>query len=179
MNHLAFTIQPPARKAKARPSPEYGLGFGEDCRRALQAAGFTVDRAGQFFADAGVHVDIVATNRQAISFYITCKGVRAGSRTGAPSATAFRKAVAQARALTDQGWGPVLLLAAHAAQARAVPGSEPRVDPEVIFDVLDPYTDGRRLRWLANADERQLRADLARRISRRPPEAIRRVTPQR
>ena len=34
------------------------------------------------------------------------------------------------------------------------------VDPEVLFEAIDPLHNARRLRWLAQADEEALRRDL-------------------
>jgi len=140
--------------------------FVKACRIALQAAGFTVDMGKQFFADAGVEVDLIATNRQGISFYITCRGTEQGPRPGAarPSAArTYKKAINRAAALHAQGWGPSLLLTTCAPDTERSRALLAAVNPEVLFDVVNPLTDVYRLRWLARADEHQLTADLARR----------------
>ncbi len=140
--------------------------FTRTCRAALQAAGFAVDMGKQFFADAGVEVDLIATNRQGISFYITCRGTEQGARPGVarPSAArAYKKAIGRASALHAQGWGPSLLLTTFAPDTERSRALLAEVNPEVLFDVVNPLTDIYRLRWLARADERQLAADLDRR----------------
>lgn len=139
--------------------------FTQTCRAALLSAGFAVDAGRQFFADAGVEVDLIATNRQGISFYITCRGAEQASVAAArASATrAYKKGIARAWALHMQGWGPSLLLTSYAPDTEKSRTLLAEVNPEVLFDVVNPLTDSRRLRWLARADERQLAADLDRR----------------
>ncbi len=80
--------------------------FTRTCRAALQSAGFTVDIGKQFFADAGVEVDLIATNRQGISFYITCRGTEQGAHPGMarPSAArAYQKAIGRPAACAGVG----------------------------------------------------------------------------
>jgi hypothetical protein len=63
-------------------SRQQGEWFEATCRQVLEAAGFTVDAVHQAIDDAGVEVDIIATNQHAISFFITCKGSYRGRRPG-------------------------------------------------------------------------------------------------
>jgi hypothetical protein len=82
-----------------------GDWFEESSRRVLEDVGFTIDAQRAVIADAGVEVDIIATNRQQISFYFTCKGSWRGRRPGARRTDTFKKAVAEALMLHAQGWG--------------------------------------------------------------------------
>ena len=146
-------------------SRRQGAWFEDTCRQILEAAGFTIDGVRQFFPDAGVEVDLIATNLHAISFYITCKGSYRGDRPGARRTDTLKKAIAEAYALHQQGWGPVLLLTSHLPNTRSGRALLASVDPEVLFDTINPLASDRRLRFLASADEARLREDLAARRS--------------
>lgn len=166
--YLTVVRWPGKPEVSGRRGPEKPAAsvFTQTCRTALQAAGFAVDTGRQFFADAGVVVDLIATNRHGISFYITCRGAEqvVATAAGKASATrAYKKGIAAAWALHTQGWGPSLLLTSYAPDTEKARSLLAGVNPEVLFDVVNPVKDGRRLRWLASADERQLSADLDRR----------------
>ena len=141
-------------------SRRQGLWFEELCRAILIDCGFTIDGEHVDFTDAGVEVDLIATNRHAISFYITCKGSYRGRRPGVQRTDTLKKAIAEAQALHAQGWGPILLLTSHLPNTHSGRALLASVDPEVLFDAIDPLHNARRLRWLAGADEATLRRDL-------------------
>jgi hypothetical protein len=140
-------------------------------REILTACGFTVEADSQYFPDARVAVDVIATSHRAISFYVVCKGGRnpsgqvtaAGNAMHSRASAAYKRAYSTAQALHAAGWGPVLLLTSHAPDTARARNLLTQIDPEVLFDVVNPLRDVRRLRWLARADERQLRHDLERR----------------
>lgn len=134
--------------------------FEEQSAQALMLAGFTIDGRRVRFADAGVEVDIIATNQQQISFYITCKGSMQGSRPGCERTDTLKKAIAEALILHQHGWSPVLLLTSHRPTTPSGLAMLHSVDPEMLFDVVNPTTDGKRLRWLARATEADLARDL-------------------
>ena len=148
-------------------SGQQGRRYEDTCAKALQDAGFVIDRLYQEIYDAGVEVAIIATNRHDISFYVLCTGTRPGARRTA----AIKQAVAAAYALQRQGWGPVLLLTAQLSQpprAQTLLGLGLAL---VLFDAvpvaLAPLPQLRatagyaRLAWLADAPEADLRRDLA------------------
>lgn len=142
-----------------------GDWFEQTSQQILSDVGFTIDAIRERIEDAGVEVDIIATNQHAISFYITCKGSWRGDRPGARRTDTFKKAYSEAAMLHAQGWGPVLLLTSHKPDTKSGLAMLGNVDPEIMFDVIDPVKDAKRLQWLANASEAELRADLQRRRS--------------
>lgn len=144
---------------------QQGDWFEESSRRVLEDVGFSIDARRVLIADAGVEVDIIATNRHQISFYFTCKGSWRGARPGARRTDTFKKAVAEALMLHSQGWGPVVLLTSHKPDTPAGRAMLANVDPEIMFDVIEPFKEARRLAWLATATEQQLRQDLQQRRS--------------
>jgi hypothetical protein len=142
-----------------------GIWFEDLCRAILIDCGFIIDGQHVEFGDAGVEVDLIATNRHAISFYITCKGSYRGKRPGVQRTDTLKKAIAEAQALHAQGWGPILLLTSHLPNTRSGRALLASVDPEVLFDTIDPLHNSRRLRWMAGSDEETLRRDLEERRS--------------
>jgi hypothetical protein len=144
---------------------QQGDWFEESSQRVLEDVGFSIDARRVLIADAGVEVDIIATNRQQISFYFTCKGSWRGARPGARRTDTFKKAVAEALMLHSQGWGPVVLLTSHKPDTPAGRAMLANVDPEIMFDVIEPFKEARRLAWLATASEQKLRQDLQQRRS--------------
>jgi len=141
-------------------SRSQGIWFENLCRAILIDCGFTIAGEHVDFAEAGVEVDLIATNRHDISFYITCKGSYRGIRPGVQRTDTLKKALAEAQALHTQGWSPILLLTSHLPNTRSGRELLASVDPEVLFDAIDPLHNARRLRWLAQADEEALRRDL-------------------
>jgi hypothetical protein len=162
VEQLGRTPRPRTRNNSSRWEEQ---AFTESCSQALRKAGFTVDTVHQFFPDARVMVDVIATNRHAISFYIACRGVNTCQDVLPRSRATFvyKAAMTQAHALCAHGWGPLLLLTSYPPDTRQARTVLAQIDPQVLFDVVNPLTGARRLRWLANADERKLRADLERR----------------
>lgn len=151
---------------------QQGEWFEDTCIQVLEASDFTITARLVYFWDAGVEVDIIANSRQEIAFYITCKGSYRGDRPGCRRTDTLKKAVGDACALHEQGWGPVLLLTSHLPNTPSGIAMLRSVAPEFLFDAIEPLNDSRRLRWLAHATEAQLRADLAQRrtlFTGRPP----------
>lgn len=146
-------------------SSRQGAWFEATCRQILEAAGFAVDAVHQRIEDAGVEVDLIGTNRHEISFFFTCKGSYRGRRPGVRRTDTLKKAIAEAYALHQQGWEPVVLLTSHlpnTAGGRALLAS---VDPAVLFDAIELPTNAARIEWLARSSEEELRRDLAGRRS--------------
>lgn len=142
---------------------EQGRWWEDTCRRALTAAGFLITHTHQEIADAGVEVDLIAHNTDEIAFYVTCKGSFQSDRNGCERTDTLRKAVAEAYALTQCGFGPVVLLTSHLPLTRRARAFLAIIDPAVLFEALDPLRSAKRLRWLAQATEAQLQADLTER----------------
>jgi hypothetical protein len=159
------------RTAKAEAAAVAGKDFPAACREVLAACGFSVEADGLYIPDARVNVDVIATNRNAISFYIMCTGAHerpvrdagAANASHSRASAAYKRAFATAQSLHGAGWGPLLLLTSYAPDTPRARALLAEIDPDVLFDVVNPLNDVRRLRWLANADERQLRHDLEKR----------------
>ncbi len=133
--------------------------FAKLCRAILRDCGFAIDGERVDFAEAGVSVDLVATNRRALSFYMLCHGSYHGRQPGLQRAATLKQALAAAHALHGQGWGPVLVLTSHLPRTRGGRALLAAADPEVLFEAIDVLRNSRRLRWLANADKATLRRD--------------------
>ncbi len=146
-------------------SSRQGAWFEATCRQILEAAGFAVAAVHQRIADAGVEVDLIGTNRHEISFFFTCKGSYRGRRPGVRRTDTLKKAIAEAYALHQQGWGPVVLLTSHLPNTAGGRTLLASVDPAVLFDAIELPANGARLEWLAHAPEDELRRDLAARRS--------------
>lgn len=144
-------------------SKQQGDWFEQTSKQVLVDAGFRVDALRERIHDAGVEVDIIATNRHEISFYITCKGSYRGNRPGAKRTDTLKKAITDALMLHHQGWGPVLLLTSHKPSGGAGKAMVGNIDPEILFDIIDPIADFKRLEWLADANEYELRSDMYKR----------------
>lgn len=144
---------PPAKQSES-------VRFAKLCRAILRDCGFAIDGEQVDFPEAGVTVDLVATNRRALSFYMLCHGSYHGRQPGLQRAATLKQALAAAQALHGQGWGPVLVLTSHLPRTRSSRALLAGVDPEVLFEAIDVLRNSRRLRWLANADEAILRRDL-------------------
>lgn len=133
--------------------------FEKECQQALELAGFEIVDTLVDFIDAGVEVDIIATNQHAISFYITCKGSIQGDRPGCIRTDTLKKAIAEAYCLTQAGWGPVLLLTSHLPTMGRGVTMLKLVARSVLYDSLVPSQAWRRLSWMAKATELELRQD--------------------
>lgn len=137
-----------------------GARFAKLCRAILRDCGFTIDGEQVDFAEAGVTVDLVATNRHALSFYIICRGSYRGRQPGLQRRTTLVQTLAGAQGLHTHGWGPVLILTSHLPSTRGGQALLAGVALEVLFEAIDVLRNSRRLRWLANADEATLRCEL-------------------
>jgi hypothetical protein len=145
-----------------------GKLFEELCVCILQDAGWQIVEQRVTFPEAGVEVDIIATNQRAISFYFTCKGSFSGERPGCIRTDTLKKALHEAHALHGQGWGPVVLLTSHLPDTPSGLAMLENTDPDELFDAINPLQSDRRLRWLAQASEAELQADIEKRRRLRP-----------
>jgi len=145
---------------------EQGDWFEDACIRTLQAAGFDVVDQRVRFKDAGVEVDIIVTGKADISFYITCKGSYQGSRPGCERTDTLKKAIAEAYALHECGWGPVLLLTSHLPTTESGIAMLQATSPDVLYEAIEPLSKHgiKRLQWLNQASEDELRSFLTRRM---------------
>jgi len=143
-----------------RLSGQQGASFEKNCIEALKYAGWRiVDRRVQL---KSVEVDIIATNKQEISFYITSKGSVRGPRAGFRRTDTVKKAVAEAYFMIAEGREPVLIMASPLPRATDGRTKEMiiKLERRLVFDIINPYDDGKRLTWLFNATEKDLEKDL-------------------
>lgn len=138
--------------------------FERESELAVALAGFEIAGLRVDIPDAGVEADIIAHNKHGIAFYITCKGSLQGERPGCLRTDTLKKAIAEAYCLSRAGFNPTLLLASHLPEDGRGATMLGLVSPEILFDALIPSHDGKRLRWLAQADEAALHGDLLQRM---------------
>lgn len=138
-----------------------GALFEQNCRMSLECAGFEISRTHMLVREIGVEIDIVATSRQGISFFVTCKGSMRGDRPGARRTDTLKKALCDAFLLSQEGWTPVILMTSHVADSGSGRAMLEAVSRNVLYDVLNPWNHSARLEWLASAGETDLERDLA------------------
>jgi hypothetical protein len=135
---------------------QQGRDFEEACFKALEFAGWEIsDRRVSF---PTVEIDIIATNREQISFYITCKGSIRGPRPGFRRTDTIKKAIAEAYFIHHEGYSPVLVMASPLPTAEG--GRATAMIRALTRDFIYPYSDGQRLKWMCNASEDELRLDM-------------------
>lgn len=139
---------------------QQGRDFEEACVKALEFAGWEIsDRRVSF---PTVEVDIIATNQEGISFYITCKGSMRGPRPGFKRTDTIKKAIAEAYFIKYEGFAPVLIMASPlpAVETGRATAMIKALDRNFIYDIVNPYNDGMRIKWMCDATEEELRADI-------------------
>ncbi|MFN8469033.1 MAG: hypothetical protein U0X20_25980 [Caldilineaceae bacterium] len=139
-----------------------GALFEQNCSVALECAGFEISGRHVLMKEIGIEVDIIATNQQGISFFITCKGSMRGDRPGARRTDTLKKALCDAFLLSLEGWTPVILMTSHVpdkGSGRAMLDAVPR---SVLYDVVNPWNHSARLQWLAVARETEIQQDMLR-----------------
>ncbi len=139
---------------------QQGRDFEEACIKALEFAGWEI--AGRRVSLPTVEIDIIATNREQISFYITCKGSIRGPRPGFKRTDTIKKAIAEAYFIHHEGFSPVLVMASPlpAAETGRATAMIRALSRDFIYDIINPYNDGRRLKWMCDATEEELRTDM-------------------
>ena len=141
-------------------SGQQGRDFEETCVKALEFAGWEiVDRRVSL---PTVEIDIIATNNDGISFYITCKGSIRGPRPGFKRTDTIKKAIAEAHFIKYEGFAPVLVMASPlpTAEVGRATAMIKALDRNFIYDIINPYSDGKRIKWMCNATEEQLKEDI-------------------
>lgn len=137
-----------------------GRLFEQNCQMSLECAGFKIDDEQVLLKDIGVEVDLIATNQNNISFFVTCKGSMRGARPGSRRTDTLKKALCDAFLMSQAGWSPVILMTSHVAESGSGRAMLEAMNREVLYDVLDPWNHGARLCWLANASEAELLEDM-------------------
>jgi len=139
---------------------QQGRDFEETCIKALMFAGWEiVDRKVSL---PTVEIDIIANNHEEISFYITCKGSIRGPRPGFKRTDTIKKAIAEAYFIHHEGFSPVLIMASPlpTSEVGRATAMIKALDRNFVYDIINPYSDGKRLKWMFNATEDELRADI-------------------
>lgn len=137
---------------------EQGRWWEKTCTDALRYAGFTIVAERITFPECGIEADIVADNKHGIRFYISCKGSMQGDRPGMVRTDTLKKAIAEMALLSVCGYWPLVVMASHSpiqGTGVAMLAVAQRAWP---FQVINPITDSKHLRWLAQANEDKLRA---------------------
>lgn len=139
---------------------QQGRDFEEACIKALEFSGWEI--ADRRVSLPTVEIDIIAKNRERTSFYITCKGSIRGPRPGFKRTDTIKKAIAEAYFIHYEGFSHVLVMASPlpAAETGRATAMIRALSRDFIFDIINPYNDGRRLKWMCDATEEELRADM-------------------
>lgn len=141
-----------------------GALFVENSLQALRLAGWQIIDTKKKIESVGIEVDIVAENRHDITFFFECKGSLQGDRPGSKRTDTLKKAIASGYlfSLSDefQCTAPLILLTSHLPEKGSGIGMLSRLPRTVFFDVLNPWNHGKRLAWIANADDVDLELDM-------------------
>jgi hypothetical protein len=108
----------------------------------------------------GVEVDIVATNKHDISFYLSVKASWRGDRQGLKRTDTLAKAIAEALMINLNGLSPVLFITSHNPKGGRGAERMKLLPRDIVFDSIELHNDSSRLNWLASATERDLEKDL-------------------
>ena len=136
--------------------------IGEDLAEIrLRDAGFTITDKRTHLR--GVEIDIVAENRHGIAFFFSVKASWRGDRQGLKRTDTLKKAIAEAYIfrLLDNG-SPFVVITSHKPSSGIGLEMLKMIPRELFFDVILLTNDSKRLRWFANATERDLENDLKR-----------------
>lgn len=141
-----------------------GKQFADICLDALRYAGWEVVTAEYAMPDVGLAVDAQATNQHGIDFFFEFKGSLQGDRPGSKRTDTLKKAIANGYLFTLSGeyqcCAPMILLTSHIPDGGSGLAMLNVLPRSTFFDVLNPWNHGKRLQWIANADERQLEKDI-------------------
>lgn len=146
-------------------SSEQGEDFRQQCVAALRHNGFSDIHTEVRFADVGIQIDIVATNKQGISLAIECKGSYQGDRPGSMRTDSVLKAIGEAL-LFSQSEGrdlfpPLILMTSHIADEKSARLQLGGAPTSIIADVFGPFHH-KRLAWWAKATEEDILNHLSR-----------------
>lgn len=141
-----------------------GGQFAEICFSALRYAGFELIEKEYEIPEVGIRVDAHTSNKHGISMFWEFKGSLQGERPGARRTDTLKKAIANgylfSRSTEYQCCAPMILLTSHIPDHGAGLAMLGCLDRSTFFDVLSPVNNGKRLRWMADADETKMRADM-------------------
>lgn len=145
-----------------RMAVEQGADFNDECQKALKYAGFEIRETEMHLEDVGITLDAVTTNLQDISFAWEFKGSLQGSRPSLVRTDTVKKAIANGYLLSistayRSHFPPLLLMCSHEPEkgdARIM--LDAAIQDGLFTDVVDSR-DGKKLRWLANATETDIK----------------------
>jgi hypothetical protein len=145
-------------------STEQGNQFAENCLLALRIAGFEIVKIRLKIPEVGIEADVHTMNVHGISMFWEFKGSLQGERPGSKRTDTLRKAIGGAYLFSQSGQyqccSPQLLLTSHVPDHGAGYAMLQCLPRSIFFDVLNPWNHSKRLRWIANADESKLEADM-------------------
>jgi hypothetical protein len=141
-----------------------GKQFADTCLSALRYAGWEIVKEKYEIKKVGIEIDAHAINRQGVSFFFEFKGSLQGERPGSKRTDTLKKAIANGLlfSLSDecQCCAPMILLTSHIPDHGAGLAMLDCLPRTIFFDVLNPWNHGKRLQWIANADEVKLEDDM-------------------
>lgn len=148
-------------------SSEQGAAFHSECLRALRYAGFEIADTEIHVRDIGIRLDAITNNRQGLAFAWEFKGSWQGSRPGLRRSDSALKMLAQGALLSLSEFGacmpPLFVMTSHFPNTPDVSAMiKGSIRGGWIFEIIDSR-DGKRLQWLANATEGDLRKMLDKR----------------
>lgn len=143
-----------------------GKMFEQSCIVALEAHNFCVRGHCIRLEDVGIQIDIHAENYHGVSMWFECKGSLKGDRQGTKRTDTMKKAIANAYLFTLSGeyscCSPMMIFASHVPEKGQGLSMILAVPRTTVYDVLNPWNDSARLRWLYHATPEVLEADIER-----------------
>lgn len=141
-----------------------GNAFEQACVLALETHGFEILGRQIQLTGVGIQIDIHAENQHGVAMWFECKGSLQGTRPGTKRTDTMKKAIANGYLFTLSEeyscCSPMMLFASHVpegGQGLAMITSVPR---STIYDILHPWNDSMRLRWLYQATPEELEIDM-------------------
>jgi Holliday junction resolvase-like predicted endonuclease len=144
--------------------PKQGEAFEKSSVVALEAHGFTVLGRKVKMTDIGIEIDIVAENKHGVTMRFECKGSLQGDRPGAKRTDTLKKAICDAYLFTLSAeyecCSPLMFFMSHVPQGGQGLAMLQSVPRSTVYDVLNPWDDSKRLRWLYQATPEELEDDM-------------------
>jgi hypothetical protein len=109
-----------------------------------------------------VEVDIIACNKQGIDFFFTVKASWRGDRQGCKRIDTLKKAICEGLMIQLETGRPTIIITSHKPRSGRGKIMLDMIPKYIIFDVIELQNDGKRLKWLANADENDIQKELMR-----------------
>lgn len=129
--------------------------IGEDLAQLrLRSYGFRIE--GVRVPWPGVEVDVIATNKHDISFYFTVKASWRGDRQGCKRTDTLKKAICDCLMIHLNVGSPGIIITSHKPVDGRGLDMVRMVPRHILLDIIELNNDGKRLKWLATADEEEL-----------------------